>query len=382
MPCADLSRRRLAGLVAALATGLRRGAARAAPATEPLRVAQVIELSGALSVQGDAWRNGVELAVQEINAAGGVLGRLLQVVTYDSQSTAAGARAATVRALEVDPIALLGPTATEPARGALAVPRGSRPALLAGGGAELTGSLHPCVFRVLPSDATMATRLARWLRDGARARRLAVLAAAQPPFRDAGEALGRAARAMGLELTAATVMTNEALAELPRLLRAAPDALAVLCNAEPAGRIAQEARRLAGPGLMLCGGAQLAEPAAIEAAGAAAEELHAHVLLAPDAALPSLTAFRERFSARFKEPPAEASLGGYVALTALRLALEPPAADPRALCEALRRLKPDEAQRRALLGEPGWDATGESGRPSWIVAIRSGQPVVVRAFAA
>lgn len=366
-------RRGLIGTALSFAGGLR-----AAPATDSLQVAQVVELTGAYSAIGDAWRNGVEMAAQEINAGGGLLGRLVQVMTFDAQSTAAGGHTAMTKALETDPLAVLGPALTEPARGALAVARGTRAILLGAGGADLTGAAHPCVFRTVPSDAAMMMRLAGWLRDAGHIRRLAIITSAQQPFRDAGEALPKAARATGIELAAEATMTTDLLAELPRLLHAAPDALAILLPAEAAGRFAAEVRRQA-PKLMLIGGRSLLEPKAIDAAGSAAEGVRAHVLLADAPAQPDVQAFRDRFLARFKEPPSDPALAGYVALGAVRAAAEQiGAADPRALCEALHRLKPNEAQRRMLLGDGAWDAAGEIARPSWIVEIRSGRPVALQ----
>lgn len=44
------------------------------------------DLSGNRSVNGNAINNGVKLAVEEINAAGGVLGRQIKLVTYDNKN--------------------------------------------------------------------------------------------------------------------------------------------------------------------------------------------------------------------------------------------------------------------------------------------------------
>src|SRR3978361_1180102 len=73
-------------------------------------LSQVIELSGNGALIGDTWRNGTEMAILDINAAGGILGRPIQMQTYD---TGTGATRSTVqRALESDPLALLGPAGT------------------------------------------------------------------------------------------------------------------------------------------------------------------------------------------------------------------------------------------------------------------------------
>lgn len=344
-----------------------------APGGQTHLVTQIVELTGAHATFGDAWRNGVEMAAQEINAAGGMFGKLVQVMTFDTQSTLAGGRAAMVKALEGEALAVLGPTMSDPARGALTVPRPVRALLLGAGATDLLGATHPCTFRTLPSEAALMGRLAGAVKD-AGARRLAILAATHDPYRGRAEALGRAARAAGLDVTDGAVATD-LFAELPRLLRAAPDALALLLAPELAGRVAAEARRQAAA-LKFIGGASLLTPKAIEAAGAAAEGLQAQTLLPDDAAAPEPQAFAARFLAFAKEPASEPALAGYAALMAVKAACDQMgAADAHGLCAALRTLKP--ASPALMLGD-GFSADGEINRPSWLMEWRQGRAGVVR----
>lgn len=52
----------------------------------PLRVGTILSLTGALQAFGPGEQNGVDMAVQEINAAGGVHGRLVQVFHMDDST--------------------------------------------------------------------------------------------------------------------------------------------------------------------------------------------------------------------------------------------------------------------------------------------------------
>ncbi len=52
----------------------------------PVIVVNLAELSGAGAIAGTNFVNGVELAFKEINAAGGILGQRIQVVTFDTES--------------------------------------------------------------------------------------------------------------------------------------------------------------------------------------------------------------------------------------------------------------------------------------------------------
>src|SRR5258708_7570653 len=75
----------------------------------PIKLADVAELSGGGATVGTNWKNGIDLAIEELNAKGGVLGRKLEVTHADSQSNPGVARAQVQKALDGEPYVLLGP---------------------------------------------------------------------------------------------------------------------------------------------------------------------------------------------------------------------------------------------------------------------------------
>ena len=76
--------RTLTTLAAVLLASACSGIARA----ETINLADVAELSGSGATVGTNWKNGIDLAVVEINAAGGILGAKIVVTHADSQSNA------------------------------------------------------------------------------------------------------------------------------------------------------------------------------------------------------------------------------------------------------------------------------------------------------
>ena len=54
---------------------------------EPIRIGMLTELSGPFAPWGVSVRNGMQMAVQEINDAGGINGQPLELVERDTQST-------------------------------------------------------------------------------------------------------------------------------------------------------------------------------------------------------------------------------------------------------------------------------------------------------
>lgn len=59
----------------------------AADGKDPIKVATILDLSGGLDLYGKPMADAINLAADEINAAGGLLGRPLQMINYDAQSS-------------------------------------------------------------------------------------------------------------------------------------------------------------------------------------------------------------------------------------------------------------------------------------------------------
>jgi len=55
-------------------------------AEDPIGVASVHDLSGGLDIYGKPMVDALTLAVEEANAAGGLLGRQIKLINYDTQS--------------------------------------------------------------------------------------------------------------------------------------------------------------------------------------------------------------------------------------------------------------------------------------------------------
>lgn len=69
-----------------LAAGVAPKFASAADSKDVIKVASILDLSGGLDIYGQPMSNAINLAADEINAAGGLLGRPLQIINYDAQS--------------------------------------------------------------------------------------------------------------------------------------------------------------------------------------------------------------------------------------------------------------------------------------------------------
>ena len=102
-------------------------AAPLAAAQQSVKIANVVELSGTGTTAGTNFKNGVELAVKEINAAGGILGRKIVLENADTQSNPAIAKALTTKAIDNEVYVVMGPVFSGSSNVSMAATRRDRP---------------------------------------------------------------------------------------------------------------------------------------------------------------------------------------------------------------------------------------------------------------
>jgi ABC-type branched-subunit amino acid transport system substrate-binding protein len=141
-----------------------------ADAAGPMKIGAILSLSGALSDYGPATRNALELAVAQINAAGGILGAPLGLSVADDHSEAQGAVEAAQKLTTADKVtAFVGPMGSAgylAAATAVMVPDGL-PMISASATAVSIDGLDAkgLSFRTVPSDVLQGAALAQVARD-------------------------------------------------------------------------------------------------------------------------------------------------------------------------------------------------------------------------
>jgi urea transport system substrate-binding protein len=85
-----------------------------ADAAEPIRIGAVLPFSGGVELYGQQAKLGLDLAVKDINAAGGILGRPVEVIYADDKTRPASAEAAMHALIESDGVvAVVGPITSQ-----------------------------------------------------------------------------------------------------------------------------------------------------------------------------------------------------------------------------------------------------------------------------
>lgn len=148
-----------------------------------IRIASIFPTVGRYALSGQQSHHGARMAVDDINAGGGVHGRRLALLEYRTGSYFVDGRHAALEAVrEGGAVAIVGSNASSlsEAIAAVADTRGVVQVSNVSTADDLTWDPatrrnRPWVFRVCPSDVVMGTSLADFARDELRARRVAIL---------------------------------------------------------------------------------------------------------------------------------------------------------------------------------------------------------------
>src|SRR6201987_5343355 len=131
-------------------------------AAEPLKIGMVDTLPGPAAEPGRDETQCAKLAAEEVNKAGGVLGRPIELVIEDSQSTNPGSVLAFSKlAGDKDIPAFIGPTfSTQIQALAPDIQRLGKPVMIGGTDPQLTHMGNPWLFRFRPNDTYSARVIA------------------------------------------------------------------------------------------------------------------------------------------------------------------------------------------------------------------------------
>ncbi len=122
-------------------------------AAEPIVFGLVDEVTGPQAEAGVLQVQGAKLAVDEINAAGGILGRQVELRIEDNQSTNPTTVLAYTKLIEAGVVAVIGPLrSTQVQAASPTIAKSKVPALIGGSDPSLTRVNNPWIFRVRPND--------------------------------------------------------------------------------------------------------------------------------------------------------------------------------------------------------------------------------------
>jgi branched-chain amino acid transport system substrate-binding protein len=347
---------------------------------EPIRLVNLLELSGPIASAGINYRDGVELAAKEINAAGGVLGRKFEVTTLDTQSNPGVSKALAQKAVDMNAFAVIGPTFS----GAMVVSaaetrRAEIPNFTGAAAASITQQGNPYVIRTNTTQAASMPKLARYIKNDLKANSVDIIYINSDFGKGGRDEFIKAAGPLGLKI-GADISTDQAQVDFSAAVLKAKgsngDVLFVYTNEEECARVLRELRKQ-GYGKPIVGEATLISQKTIELAGDAANGIQGHVALTVDAPTAQMKGFDEKFTKEYKRKSDHNGIQGYMVPYIIKAVSEKLGKlDNKAFAAAVKDMPLLVKDTPGILIDTKFDKAGDPDRVSYIVEVKGGKQVV------
>jgi branched-chain amino acid transport system substrate-binding protein len=346
-----------------------------------IKLGVITSLTGGNAAFGQAHKAGYTIALDEINAAGGVLGKKIALVYYDDQSKSDQAVQGVSKLVDQEQVpVILGAYSSESTRAIIPVVTQKQiPLIMPTATADNvieTGS--PWVFRICAGSGAFATVTTDFLKKNGDPRRMAIIYENTNFGQSAGKSMAEVARNEGL-----TLVANEAYqasspnykALLQRVKGQNPEVIYFASYLLDASNLMRQAQQLnLNPKYYTSAGSGFAAaefPSPEKGAGKYAEYTFSVSQWLPSAGWKGSKEFDEKYTKMMGVHPAyhgmEAYAALFVAAEALKKANRP---DPTALRDAIRQLDIHETP----FGPVKFDARGQNHHPVLITQVQRTGP--------
>jgi branched-chain amino acid transport system substrate-binding protein len=341
----------------------------------------VVELSGPGAVSGTNWRDGAALAIDEINKAGGILGRKIETEHIDTQSNPGVSRAQIQKVLDRDPYVVLGPIYSGSVKVNMALTQQAEvPQIVGAEAADITQQGNPWVFRTAFGQQISMPKIANYLHDQLKVKSVALVWVNNDFGKGGRDSFAKEMKTRGIEVVA-DISTEQGQvdfgSDVIKLKSTKADAIFVYCNEEESARFLIEAKRQ-GITTPLFGETTLLSQKVVDLAGPAANGVRGHVGLSADAPIPAIEEFTKKFTQRYNYRPDHNGIKGYTAVYLVKYVTEKIGKfDRKAFGATMKGLTLTPATAPGILMEASWDQNGDIDRASFLAEIIDGKQKIV-----
>jgi branched-chain amino acid transport system substrate-binding protein len=348
---------------------------------QPIKIYGLVELSGTGAVSGTNFNDGVKLAVKEINAAGGILGRQIDYQASDTQSQAPIAKALAQKAVDQGAYVVMGPVFSGSILVSMPETRKAEITNFTGGeAASITQQGNPYIFRTSFTQAAAMPKVARYLHDTVKAKSIAIIYVNNDFGKGGSDAMVKALEPYGIKVVA-NISTDPGQVDFSSAVVKAKqsnaDALFVYSNEEESARCLRELKKQ-GYDKPIIGETTLTSQKVIELAGDAANGAIAHVGLSADAPQPEVQKFSAAFQKEYKYKGDHNSLKGYSAVYFVKVMTERIGkVDSKALAAALHGATMTVKDNPGVLLDVSFDQNGDLDRVSYMTKVVDGKQTII-----
>ena len=350
-------------------------------AQQAIPVFGLVELSGTGATSGSNFDNGVKLAVKEINAAGGILGRKINYVSLDTQSNPGVAKALAQKAVDQGAYVVMGPVFSGSIMVSMAETRRAEiPNFTGGEAASITQQGNPYVFRTSFTQSTAMPKIANYIRDTVKAKTVDVIYVNNDFGKGGLDLIKKELEARGIKVPNAISTDPGQLdfsAAILKTKQSGSDAVFVYSNEEESARALRELRKQ-GYTKPIIGETVLTSQKVIELAGDSANGAIAHVGLTADAPQPLIRKFSDAFQSEYKVKSDHNGLKGYSGMYIVKAVTERVGRfDSKAFAATMKGISLTVKDNPGILLDVSFDANGDLDRASYMTKVENGKQVII-----
>ena len=343
------------------------GLATAAHAQNTIRIGLSGAFTGpaALASEWEKW--GADLAVEEINAAGGLLGKKLEIVQVDNRCNPTEGANSARKLVQEKVSAIIGGHCSSATLAMMPIVQEAKIPMLTGVSSsprigELSGAGgNPFMFRINPDDLMMAQALTEYLGAKKLFKTVAIIAEDSDFGRGGAQAFVPLAQKAGMTIVStdyATQMTPDFTPLLTRVAQRRPDAIAIFMLSADQMNLTRNALQM-GMKIPYTGRAELAgKMLEIIAAGGMEDSVSAWTY-SPDIDNPPNKKFASYIVNKYKTQATLQSWAGYDSMQAIAQAIrDAKSDDPVKIRDALAKVKFNTLHGRTAT----FDANNQAGK--------------------
>ena len=349
-------------------------------AQNTIKIASIQELSGTGATVGTNFKNGMDLAIKEINAAGGILGKKIEVTHADTQSNPGVAKGLAQKAVDDNVFAVFGPGFSGSILVSMSETKKAEiPNFTGGEAASVTQQGNPFIFRTSFGQATSMPKIGRYIAQKLNAKTVAVIYVNNDFGKGGRDSVTKALETFGAKVIA-DISTDAGQVDFSspvlKAKQSNADVVFVYTNEEEAARSLRELRKQ-GVTKPIVGETVLTSQKVIELAGDAANGAIAHVGLTVDAPNPLMLKFKANFYQAYKYIPDHNGIKGYTSVYVMKAAIEKTGKlDRAAFTKTMHGLSVSAAKEPGVLLDVSYDDKGDIDRESFLTEVRGGKQVV------
>ncbi len=344
--------------------------------TGPIKIGEYASLTGSEAAFGQSSHRGTDLAVAEINKAGGLLGRQIELITEDNQSKAGESATIAKKFISRDKVvAVLGEVASGRSLEAAPICQAAGiPMVSPSSTNPKVTEVGDNIFRVCFIDPFQGKLLADFAKRTLKARRVAILSDVSAPYSvGLADFFRKAFTAGGGEIVGEQRYASkdkDFRAQLTAIKAENPDAIFVPGYYTEAGLIVAQARQL-GLTVPIFGGDGWEAPELIQIAGSALENTYYSTHYSPEAADARVKDFVKAYQAMYNGdvPDAMSALGYDSAMVLFDAIKRAGSTDPAKIRDALAATK----DFPCVTGLTTLDAQRNATKGAVIITVKDGK---------